>query len=158
MKRWKVIATVLLIFASGAVTGALALRTATNRAAAERDPFPPSLMDMRFGALETMQRELQLDEAQTRRIEGILQEGRRRTREVWESCQPQFRAEFKRVRELISAELSPEQQARFEDLLKKARERHKEKDKGRPEKPGDRAADAPPAPGSPGTPETTGPR
>lgn len=129
MKRWKVILAAVLIFATGAVSGALAHRLFFSERP-HRPPAPglgPGLMDSRSQLLPQMQRELHLTTAQSARIEEILKQGRSRMRQVWDTCQPQFREEMRRVREAIQAELNPDQRARFDALYKHSRKGEKEK-------------------------------
>ncbi len=126
MKRWKVILAAVLIFVSGVVTGALGWRAVISRSpSAHARPMPPSILDAKFDALRHMQDALDLSPTQTERIDAILQSGRKRMRQVWEtSCQPQIREEMHRVHEQICAELNSDQRARYEELVKRARERH----------------------------------
>jgi hypothetical protein len=126
VKRWKAILAAALIFTTGAVSGALAYRVYSERAPHGRPAnLGPALMDPRSDLLDHLRRELHLSAAQSERIEGILKQGRARMREVWDTCQPQFREEMKRVRECIQAELDTDQRARFEALYKHSKNREK---------------------------------
>lgn len=124
MKRWKVILAAFLIFATGAATGALAFRAAARSAFKSRDPgLPPNPLDGRFDFLGRLARDLSLSEAQSNRIDAILQEGRKRNRQIWDTVQPQLREEMKQSRERMKAELTPEQRTKFDEITKRGRER-----------------------------------
>lgn len=131
MNRWKPILAAALIFASGMVTAVFAYRLSPK---SWRPPTEGSLspwfIDSRFDVLRKMQRELNLSTDQSTRIDAIIQEGRSRTKEIWDACQPQFREEMKLVRERIQAELSPEQRTKFDELVKRSRERKGQKAAG----------------------------
>lgn len=133
MNRWKAILAAALIFATGAVTGALLQRAAQARAQAARDAgMAPQMMDGRFDLVRKLQRDLDLTPDQSQRIEAILQDGRKRTRQVWETCEPQMKEEMKRVRERIQAELTPGQKTRFLESLKRSKDRHGPRPEGGP--------------------------
>jgi hypothetical protein len=141
VNTWKVILATLVIFGTGVLTGGLlvtysnsVLRPVHPPAApdgprrnpdavapqARRDsrlPPPPNLV-LRREFLARLTRELELTREQRRDIEKIISEGQERTRELWQRVEPQVRAELARTRQKIRAELTPEQRARFQELLK----------------------------------------
>lgn len=145
MKIWKVILAALVIFAAGIMTGAVANRSYhrshrffpreqhepvanvappaanSNREAHLSLPFmkPPGRgQGKEF--LEHLEKELKLDEEQHKRVEKILSESQKRTKELWEKVAPEMREEMKRSREAIREILTPEQNARMDELLKHA--------------------------------------
>lgn len=138
MKRWKVILAASLIYATGVITGGLAWRAANLSHASDRprNATPPPFVEARFDAIKQLRTELDLTPAQADRIDAILESGHKQMRQVWEtSCQPKVREQMKKVHEMIRAELTPAQCAKYDVLLKKAKERHsqqkeKEKEKG----------------------------
>jgi len=138
MKAWKATGAVILIFLTGVITGALGVHATRDR---PRDAAPapwPSLVDAKIGPLDAMQKELQLTPEQARRVAAILEQGRTRTRRVLDRCQPELRQQIRKVREAISAELSPEQNARFEVFLRQPRghgRHHPERSPGKPPSP-----------------------
>jgi hypothetical protein len=71
--------------------------------------------------LQRLQRDLALSPEQSARIDVILQEGRKRTRQLWEQVSPQMREETRLVRESIQAELTPEQRVKYDESLKRRR-------------------------------------
>ncbi|MBL9127958.1 MAG: hypothetical protein JNL97_09945 [Verrucomicrobiales bacterium] len=124
MKHWKAILAATLIFVTGAATGALAFRAASKAEQRPREPGgPPPMMDRRFDFLGRLKKDLDLTEEQTTKIDVVLQEGSKRTRQLWETVQPQMHEEMKRVTDRIKAELTPEQRTRFDEQSKKFRER-----------------------------------
>ncbi len=132
MKPWKVILAAVLLFAAGVATGAAGARIrtrATVRAElAKRGPLPP-IARQRFDFLRRAQRDLNLSEAQKARIDAKVKASQDRFRKLWEPISPQARMEFDLLREQIREELSPEQQQRFDQLLKKAeKERRRSRD------------------------------
>jgi len=124
----------MVIFGAGVVTGGLVVRQSArlvpdfvprNAVIQRRPPTLPApeggvvqghLQRMEF--LNRVQRELNLDPDQRLRIEKIISDGQTRTRELWEPAAKQMRQEMQQAREKIRAELTPEQKARFEELLK----------------------------------------
>ncbi len=156
MKHWQVILAAALIFATGAATGALGYRTyrnATQPGQRTREPGgPPPMMDRRFDFLGRLKRDLELSEDQANRIDLILQEGSKRTRQLWDTVQPQMHEEMKRVTERIKAELNPEQRTRFEEQSKKFRERRGPRGQGT-NAPGESHRRGPRFPGPPPPPQ-----
>ncbi|MBL9136336.1 MAG: hypothetical protein JNK85_10735 [Verrucomicrobiales bacterium] len=142
MRHWKVIVAAGLIFGLGVVTGMLAQRTvnANSGHGRGRDAGMGTLLDSRFAPLQKMQEELLLSPEQAKRIDAILHDGQGRMRQFWDTCQPRLKAEMKQVREGISAELTPEQRGKFDELLK----RHRELRVPRADKEKNRGPDNPP--------------
>jgi hypothetical protein len=64
-----------------------------------------------------MERELQLNALQQKEIETILAASRERMRRLWEGFSPQAEAESARMRQQVEAILTPEQQAKFRELM-----------------------------------------
>lgn len=123
MNRRTVLLAAAVIFACGAVTGALALRTAQDCArTTDVSKKHVSPIDARFDALKQMQSELDLTPDQTNRIDAILESSRKRMRQIWETtCQPPLREEMKQVHARIQAELNPVQKAKYDQLLKRSK-------------------------------------
>jgi hypothetical protein len=125
VKPWVVILAALVIFGCGAVTGAmLSLRQHSGSAMAETvapgkergvAPLPPI---QRADFLRRMERRLDLSAQQKERIEKIMHGSQERTKVFWDQIAPQMREETLKVREEIKAELTPEQQVKYEALLK----------------------------------------
>lgn len=120
MNTWKVILATFVIFAAGAVTGALLARHSVR-------PRPgPGGMRLEF--LRRMERDLDLTPEQQERIDKILKESQEHARKIMEPVTPALHAELQRTKEAFRLALTPEQQTRFDQLLKRpqrARETHR---------------------------------
>jgi Spy/CpxP family protein refolding chaperone len=129
---WKVILATMIIFGCGVVTGGLVVkvRTAHPRTArtdgshtssvrnATTAPGAPPWQLQRKDFLDKMDRQLDLSSDQRQRIDRVMHESLERTRPLWQQIAPQMRDEMRRVREEIRKELTPEQQKKFNDLIK----------------------------------------
>ncbi len=123
MKAWKVILAAVLLFTAGATTGVALTRLrvrAKVRSEAERRSPLPAIAWQRYEFLRRAQRDLKLSDEQKSRIEAKVKDSQERFRRLWEPIAPQAREEFEQLRAQIRAELTPEQQARFDELLKKS--------------------------------------
>lgn len=121
MKIWKVIIATLVIFAAGFVTGSLVKKRPAPAVPApapvRTEPPNPLLLQQRF--LEhRMKRELDLTPEQAERIEKIFADSRERLKILMDLIGPELQGELGDVRDRIRAELRPDQQDRFEQLLK----------------------------------------
>lgn len=131
MSPWKVILATMIIFGCGVVTGGLVVKVRnTPRAArieqglhqpgrnvALNNPAPPWQIQ-RNEFLRRMDKQIELTPDQRQRIEKIMHQSQERTRPLWQQIAPQMGEELRRVREEIRNELTPEQQKKFNDLLK----------------------------------------
>ena len=115
MKNWKIILVTSLIFVTGMVTGAVTVK----RLQPARLPGPGQRVEF----LRRIEKRLDLSRAQRERIDKILGESQERTANLWEQIGPRMREEFDGVRKQIRSELEPQQQAKFDDLIRKARAR-----------------------------------
>jgi Spy/CpxP family protein refolding chaperone len=80
--------------------------------------FEASIDQRRVEFLLRATRELKLTADQRGQIDKIVLESQERTRQVWEQVAPQMRKELADTKDKIHVMLTPEQQARFEELLK----------------------------------------
>ncbi len=126
MNAWKVILATMVIFAAGVVTGGMlswklqhAYLAQRQHALAERRPQPPSPGGARLEFLRRAQRELNLTPDQRERVDAVLKESQERNRKLMEPVAPQLRLELQRTKEEFRQILTPEQQVRFDELLKK---------------------------------------
>ena len=115
MNTWKVILATIVIFAAGAVTGALLVRHAMHP---RQGPG-----GMRLEFLRRMERDLDLTAEQREKIDKIIKDSQEQTRRIMEPVSPALHAELQRTKEEFRQVLSPAQQARFDELLKHARAR-----------------------------------
>jgi Spy/CpxP family protein refolding chaperone len=65
-----------------------------------------------------MQKELDLTSDQRQKIDQILKSSHERSKQVWDSVAPKFQEEYRAMREAIRAQLTPEQQAKYEAVFK----------------------------------------
>jgi len=74
---------------------------------------------MRLEFLRRMERDLDLTPEQRERVDKILKEGQEHTRKAMEPVASAVHAELQRTKEEFRAVLTPAQQARFDELLKR---------------------------------------
>lgn len=124
MKVWKVILATFVIFATGVVTGALLTRSSTPTPPPQplKQPAPPApvpswIVQERF--LQLLKRELALTPEQVSKLELVFADSRERMQILMDLINPELMAEKREVADRIRAELTPEQLARFEELLKR---------------------------------------
>jgi Spy/CpxP family protein refolding chaperone len=126
----------MIIFGCGVVTGGLVVKVRTvtktrtvrvdqngrpvkaDRNASAANPGVPPWQLQRKEFLDKMDRQLDLTPEQRLKIEKVMHGSLDRTRPLWNQIAPQMRDEMKRVREEIRQQLTPEQQKKFNDLLK----------------------------------------
>lgn len=130
MKEWKVILAALVIFAAGVVTGGLTVQLKLRNLPQTSAPANLGPLRPKGDLLDRMQRQLYLTPVQRQKIEVILRDSHERMKQLWESIAPQAQEEHRRVHELIRAQLTPEQQKKYEEMLK-ARTSSRSKDERR---------------------------
>ena len=101
-----------------------------NPTANPRDPMRPlnqlpnrALRGMSKEFLQRLNAEVQLTSGQRERIEQLIKEGQSRNKEIWERITPELRRELAETQRRIREVLTPEQRARFEELMKQSRPR-----------------------------------
>ncbi len=137
MNIWKVILATVVIFAAGAITGGLIVRNSQAKASLQaksenghasapqgtnsvRDhklPAPP-IWPLTKNFVDKLQRELNMDADQRERISQIICDGQEITRLIWQEIEPDIYHTIVETKDKIRAELTPEQLAKFEELLK----------------------------------------
>jgi Spy/CpxP family protein refolding chaperone len=126
VNTWKVIFATMVIFGAGVVTGALLVKHsgraqpvhATRTGLGVRPFQTNSPGGMRTEFLRRAERELDLNPQQRERIDNIIVASQDRSRKLMEPVSPLLREELKRTKEEFRAVLSPEQQTRFDEMLK----------------------------------------
>ena len=114
MSRWKVIFAVVVIFAAGAATGALSLRSLAPEPSHQKAPPPPAPPFPSAKAyIEKLDRQVQLTDDQRAKVEEILMESQERMKKLWEPISPMAREEFRRTRKEISEILTEEQREQW---------------------------------------------
>jgi Spy/CpxP family protein refolding chaperone len=119
VNAWRAICAALVIFAAGVVTGGLTVRLKLPDTPTRNAPGTFGTLRQRGELVDRLQRQLYLTPPQRTRIEQILHENHDRMKQLWDSIAPQAQEEHRRVQELIRAELTPEQQKAFEELMKR---------------------------------------
>ncbi len=128
MSPWKVILATMVIFGCGVVTGALLMKTelppagvpaelAQHPSTSTNQP-PPLAQIQRPEFLRRMQKQLDLTASQRDEIAKIMKASQERNRPLWDQIAPQMREEVKRVREEMRQVLTPDQQKKFDEMLK----------------------------------------
>jgi Spy/CpxP family protein refolding chaperone len=144
VKTWNVILATLVIFTAGIFTGALLViiserahahphRAQAALVAGRTEPSTnavrePARLALPFGIsakrgtpkdfLDRLDSELKLTPEQHAQIKKILDDGQQHAAQIWQTIAPQIREEMKSAREQIRELLTPEQRARFEELMK----------------------------------------
>ena len=127
MNTWKVILATMVIFGTGVVTGGLLVgHEGHNRhghpprsANANRQAQQPSSPGgFRLDLLRRWESELSLTAEQKERIDAIIRQGQERTRKLMEPVRPQLQEEVRKAKAAFRDALTPEQQTRFDELLK----------------------------------------
>jgi hypothetical protein len=117
----------MVIFGTGVVTGGLLVGhvghirharppRASNANHQAQQPSSPG--GLRLDLLRRLQSELSLTPEQKERIDAILRQGQERTRKIMDPVRPQLQEEFRKVKAAFRDALAPEQQQRFDELLK----------------------------------------
>jgi hypothetical protein len=122
VNAWKVILATLLIFGTGLVTGGLLVRHMQP----EEDPAPKIAVqptnsspgNIRLEFLKRMQPALGLTREQRVAIDRQLEQSQARIQALMNPVQPRIKEEIEKTREAMRKELTPEQQTRFDELLK----------------------------------------
>lgn len=128
MSPWKVILATMVIFGSGVVTGALLLKMEMPSVVPQPSPVstsgttnqaaPWAAQIQRFEFLKRIQKQLNLTPAQHDEIQRIMKDSQERSRPIWDKIAPQMRDEVRRVHQEIRQVLTPDQQVKFEELLR----------------------------------------
>ena len=151
MKNWKPILAVLLIFAAGVATGAMAARAKFRAELAERQerprgpggprPGPPGarMGEFREKFIEGLKKDVGISDEQAKEIDRLMRESQERMAKIWEPVEPKAKAEFEATHQNVKALLTPEQQVKFEEMRKRhfdgRRGEHKRREGGGPGHP-----------------------
>jgi|SRR5436190_20727201 len=132
----------MVIFGAGVVTGSLVVwQTSLSRpgkphpnAINRSIPTAPGVTRVEF--LRRAERELDLTSEQRVQADKLITDSQERTKKIMEPVAPKIRDELKQTKDQFRALLTPEQQARFDEMLKKAAHpRDAHRPPGKPEKP-----------------------
>ena len=125
MTKSKLSAVALLVaaFVLGALTGGAAL------ALADRGSDAGPKRGDRVSFIERLDRDLALSPEQRQSIELILEQHRPRMDSLWREVAPRFETLRAEVRSELDALLTPEQQVKHQEMLKRRSERHRQNGK-----------------------------
>jgi Spy/CpxP family protein refolding chaperone len=135
----------MVIFGCGVVTGGLLMKTelpavttvvspeVAPRAGNTNNVPPPWAQVQRPEFLKRIKKALNLTPEQSDQIAKIMKDSQDRSRPLWDIIAPQMRKEVRRVREEIRAVLTPDQQEKFDELLKRPRRQNQGATNGPPE-------------------------
>lgn len=125
MNFFRVILATLVIFATGACTGYFLARKPASPAASTGNQSvlsstnaPSDWNKQRDEMRASLQREIQATDEQMARVDEILAESRKRSREIWQTIKVPMEAEVTRVQEEIRGVLDPGQAAKYEEIMK----------------------------------------
>ena len=140
MNSWKVILATMVIFGTGVVTGGLLVRheiPGRERRPQRGSPTvhvvqPSAAGVMRIEFLRRLERELALTPEQHEPVDKVLKEGQERMQKLMDTVEPRRREEFKKTMEEFRAVLRPQQQKRFDELVKQQQQRARDQRKAAP--------------------------
>jgi hypothetical protein len=128
VNTWKVILATMVIFGAGVVTGGLLVGHAdrlrpqrpVQREASTpvRTGLPLSPNVLKLELLRRVERELDLQPEQREHVAKILSASQERTRKLMDPVTPLVREEVQRTKDEFRAVLTPDQQKRFDEMLK----------------------------------------
>jgi hypothetical protein len=141
VNTWKVILATIVIWSAGVMTGGFLVHysnlSRVERPRSQRLDGPPpwlvqgrefarrgerelqsSFDQLRGEFLLHATRELNLTADQHERIEKVIRDSQDVSRKMWEQVAPEMRKALDETKQKVLAELTPEQQGRFEQLLK----------------------------------------
>lgn len=126
MRTFKRILGVLLIFVFGAFAGAVV--TSAGAMQKLRETLlggPEAVMDV---VVKRLDRELKLDEEQKRKLQGIMDDARIQLRQSHAKIRPEVEQTLREAEGRTRAILYPAQVRKFDDMVKKSREKWQAKE------------------------------
>jgi len=129
VSQWKAILAALIIFGSGVVIGGLLVKNVypQKTSAKRKEPNAPGAWAaQRLEFHKRIEKELDLKPEQKAKIEEVFKTSQDRMKPFWEKISPQLHEEVARVQNEIRAQLNPDQEKKFDELLK-TRPRKQEK-------------------------------
>jgi len=128
MKNWKAVAGVMLVFALGALSGALvAHRFCQHRFENMMHGGPKAVGDF---IVKKLGHELDLDQSQKDEVSKIVSEAHSEMDALKKQFRPQMDAIINKSEDRVRAILKPEQRERFEKFVKEREERMERREKG----------------------------
>ncbi|QOY90475.1 hypothetical protein [Paludibaculum fermentans] len=126
--------SLILVFASGTVVGALGYRSYSLNTVSAKNPPPKSPEDYRREYIGEMQHRLSLQTEQVQKLETILDETRVKFRELRERSRPEMKAIQDAQTAEINAMLNPAQQVEYEKFRKERDDKRKAEQKEKEQK------------------------
>ena len=111
-----VILATVVIFAAGVVTGSLIVKKTSRPQLAQ--PFW-GRFEMTRRAIDELDRQGDLTPKQRARIDHIIQGNQELIADYWSILEPDVQEVFRKMRESIREELTPDQRQRFEEMARK---------------------------------------
>jgi len=127
----RVILATLVIFATGVCTGYFLARkpvaatagTPGSQSVLTGTNAPSDWNKQRDEMRARLQTEIKATDEQMGKVDEILAESRKRSREIWQTVKVPMEAEVLRVQEEIRGVLDPEQAAKYEEIMKERAKR-----------------------------------
>lgn len=122
MNFWKVILATIVIFGAGVFTGGLLVNHVDR--SQRVTPRPPPALPVPHGYergnqfIKQLNDRLQLTADQKDKIQKIVAAGQEQNTYIWTNVEPKMVAVIQDVNQKIRAQLTPEQQKDFDELLK----------------------------------------
>jgi hypothetical protein len=122
VNAWKIILATILIFGTGMVTGGLLVHNVSRQAEGSRMAPPQPVQSnspdvMRLAFLKQVEGSLHLTPEQHKTIDKILEDSQARMKKFMDPVLPRVKEETEKTKTEFRAELSPEQQKLFDDLM-----------------------------------------
>jgi Spy/CpxP family protein refolding chaperone len=127
----KAIAWLFLVFALGIALGAVGTYVVTTRVF-PYGHLPPNPATARAHYVDRLTHELNLTQDQQKQIDAIITTVQSRYDAIHQSVLPQYEDARKTGREQIRQLLTPDQQSKFDDFLRRMDEEHKNRPPGGP--------------------------
>jgi hypothetical protein len=121
MKGWKAVAGVALVFLLGVAAGGVGMYRYHRKTFDRFARGGPEMVSEFF--IRKLSRELSLDASQKERIEAIVRRTAGEAREVRQQFHPKIEEILEKGRREVRAELRPEQQRRFDEIMAERRHR-----------------------------------
>ena len=123
VSRWKVLFAAIVIFAAGAATGGMIVRTYAPKIVHRTHVTPPVQMstEHRMEYVKKLDRELQLTPEQHQKVEAIIAASQERMKKVWDGVEPQVKEEYRCSRRDIFEILMPEQKEKMKQRWRRMR-------------------------------------
>lgn len=123
LQHWKILLTMLAIFAAGIVTGSMVTVRVVKHVIAERTG-PDYWV---AGTMREYQHRLALTPEQTRKVQTIMERAGADLRRIRASAGPEIGQIVRAAQEEVAHELTPDQLAKFDELRREQRQRFLER-------------------------------